>query len=149
MQHNEASCWEDQPTTPFSLRQIIEKHRKVEKPMVCLFVDLEKAFDTVPRNTVWWALKRMNVPEWLVQAIKCTYDRSLSFVKINGQFSKQIETTTGVHQSSILSPLLFIIVMQAIREELGNDECTKEVLYADDLPIMAIYINAERKKICC
>ena len=115
--------------------------------MVCLFVDLEKAFDTVPRNTVWWALRHLNAPEWLVQAIQCTYDRNLSFVKINGQLSKQIETTTEVHQGSILSPLLISIVMQAIRDELGNDECTKKVLYADDLLIMVRNINAATKRL--
>ena len=121
----------------FSLRQAVEKHRRVEKPMVCLFFDLEKTFDTVPRNTVWWTLRRLNVPEWLVQAIQCTYYRSLSFVKINGQLSKQIKTTTGVHQRSILSPLLIIIVMKALRDELGNDDCTKE----------ARNINAATKKL--
>ena len=66
----------------FSLRQTIEKHRIIKKSMVCLFVDLEKAFDTVRHNTVWWALRHLNVPEWLVQTIQCIYDRSLSFVKI-------------------------------------------------------------------
>ena len=31
------------------------------------FVDLEKAFDRVPRNVIWWALRKLGVEEWIVR----------------------------------------------------------------------------------
>ena len=79
----------------FSLRQTMEKHRRVKKSMVCLFVDLEKAFDTFPRNAVWWALRHLNVPEWLVQAIQCTYDISLSFSKLMVSLVSRLKQRQG------------------------------------------------------
>ena len=30
------------------------------------FVDLEKAFDCVPRKVIWWALIKLGVDEWIV-----------------------------------------------------------------------------------
>ena len=33
------------------------------------FVDLEKAFDRVPRKVVWWVLRKIGVEEWLIKVI--------------------------------------------------------------------------------
>ena len=38
------------------------------------FVDLEKAFDRVPREVVWWALRYLGVDEWIVSVINAMYD---------------------------------------------------------------------------
>ena len=41
----------------FIARQMQEKYRSVKKPLYFAFVDLEKAFDRVPRDVLWWALR--------------------------------------------------------------------------------------------
>ena len=48
------------------------------------FVDLEKAFDRVPREVVWWALRELWVAEWIVCVIKAMYDKSTTVAKHNG-----------------------------------------------------------------
>ena len=78
------------------------------------FVDLEKAFDRVPRDVLWWALRHVGVDEWIVNVIKSMYERVTTSVKMNGVESESFEVKVGVHQGSVLSPLLFNIVMQAI-----------------------------------
>ena len=75
------------------------------------FVDLEKAFDRVPWKVIWWALRESGVEEWtawLVQGM-CAYARSL--VCVGQDFIQEFEVKVGVYQGSILSPLLFIIVL--------------------------------------
>ena len=37
-------------------------------------MDLEKAFDRVPREVVWWALRCLGVDEWIVSVIKAMYE---------------------------------------------------------------------------
>ena len=42
---------------------------KRKRDLWMAFVDLERAFDRVPMEVVWWALKRLGVEEWLVPVI--------------------------------------------------------------------------------
>ena len=37
------------------------------------FVDLEKAFDRVPREVISWAMHKLGVEEWLVLAVMSMY----------------------------------------------------------------------------
>ena len=47
--------------TIFILRQLKEKYVAKKRELWFAFVDLENAFDRVPREVVWWALKYMGV----------------------------------------------------------------------------------------
>jgi hypothetical protein len=100
------------------------------------FVDLEKAFDRVPREVVWWALRSMGVDEWLVQVIKAMYEGVTMAVKLRGGESEAFGVKIGLHQGSVLSPLLFIIVLEALSRN-SRVGLPWELLYADDLVLLA------------
>ena len=51
----------------FVVRQLQEKYVAANKRLCMDFVDLEKAFDWVPRNVIWWALRKLGVEEWIVR----------------------------------------------------------------------------------
>ena len=97
------------------------------------FIDLEKAFDRVPREVLWWALRRLGVDEWIVSVIKAMY---VDAVRISGKVSREFDVKVGVHQGSVLSPLLFIIVLEALSRNFKQG-LPMELLYADDLVLMA------------
>ena len=120
----------------FILRQMHEKHIARKKDIFFAFVDLEKAFNRVPRSVLWWAMRRLGVEKWVIRTVKAMYANARSKVRLNGLFSDEFEVKVGVHQGSVLSPLLFVIVMEALSQEyrLG---CPWELLYADDLVLMA------------
>ena len=120
----------------FIVRQIQEKFISKKKDLWMAFVDLEKAFDRVPREVLWWALRRKGVDEWLVDVIKAMYVGATTAVRVNDKESAEFEVKVGVHQGSVLSPLLFIIVMDALSAEF-RDGLPWELLYADDLVLMA------------
>ena len=46
------------------------------------FVDLEKAFDRVPRDVVRWALRQLGVEEWLVQTVMVMYEKARTTVSL-------------------------------------------------------------------
>ena len=82
-----------------------------------VFVDLEKAFDRVPRKVIWWALRKLDVEEWIVRLVQGTYANARSHVHDGEGYSEEFEVKVGVHQGSVLSPLLFITVLEALSRE--------------------------------
>ena len=54
-------------------RQMQEKYLAKKKELWMAFVDLEKAFDRVPREVLWWALRQVGVEEWLIKVIQSKY----------------------------------------------------------------------------
>ena len=120
----------------FCLRHVQALYMAKHRPLYHVFVDLEKAFDRIPRTAITWALRRQGIPEQLVRAIIQLYVGSTTRVLAAGGLSEELGLSVGVHQGSTLSPLLFNLVM-----EEATKECTRQapwsMLYADDLVLTA------------
>jgi len=65
----------------FIVRQIQEKFRAKGKKIYFVFVDLEKAFDRVPREVIRWAMRKLGVEEWSVSALMSVYTGAKTFVR--------------------------------------------------------------------
>ena len=100
------------------------------------FVDLEKAFDRVPRKVIWWALRKLGVDEWIVRLVQGMYSNARSRVRVGEGYSDELKVKVGLHQGAVLSPLLFIILLEASSPEF-RCKVPWEDLYADDLVIIA------------
>ena len=59
--------------TIFILRQIQEKYIGKNCNLYFAFVELKKAFDRVPRKVLWWALRKVGIPEWIVRLVQMLY----------------------------------------------------------------------------
>ena len=62
-------------------------------------------------------MQKLRVDEWIIQIVKSMYDNAHSKVRITKSYGNQINASVGVYQASVLSPLLFIIVMEALSHE--------------------------------
>ena len=107
-----------------------------KKELWMAFIDLEKAFDRVPREVIWWALRESGVGERMIAVIKSMYIGATTSVKIEGSESEKFPVKVGVHQGSVLSPFLFIIVLEALSKKFRKG-LPYELLYADDLVLIA------------
>ena len=65
-----------------------------------MFVDLEKAFDRVPRVLIESSLRRQGVVECYMKAVMKMYKEVLSQVKVKGVDSKEFTVRVGIHQRS-------------------------------------------------
>ena len=70
-------------------------------------------------------MRVLGVPEWTVLIVQAMYNDAKSKVRVNGSYSDEFEVKVGVHQGSVLSPLLFNIVlevlsMNSVQVVLGN-----------------------------
>jgi len=115
----------------FMARQMQENFRVKGKKLYFGFVDLEKAFDRVAREVISWAMCKLRVEEWLVSAVMSMYTGAKTVVRTVYGNSKVFEVKVGMHQGSALSPLLFVIVMEAISVEF-RVALPWELLYADE-----------------
>ena len=73
----------------FILRQLQEKFLNKKKNVYFAFVDLEKAFDRVPRAVLWWAMRKLGVEEWLIRVVMSMYDNAQSKFLLHTQQSHQ------------------------------------------------------------
>ena len=80
------------------------------------FVDLQKAFDTVPRKVMEWALRKKGLAEVLVQAVESFYEGIRTKVRVGSGTSDEFGVRVGVRQGSVLSPPIFAIVVDVVTE---------------------------------
>lgn len=108
---------------------------------VGIFLDLQKAFDTIDHKILLSKLQKYGIRglahEWLTSYLEDRYQ----FVHINDQNSTLLEITCGVPQGSVLGPLLFILYI--------NDFCLisrslKCILFADDTTIFCCGRNLKQ-----
>jgi len=118
----------------FLIRQIQEKYLAKKRELWIAFIDLEKAFDRVPRDVLWWALRCVGVEEWMVRVIMSMYEGATTAVKSKDGESKEFDVKVGVHQGS--DPLLFNIVLEALSMHF-REGLPWELFYADDLALIA------------
>ena len=130
----------------FIVRQLQERFLEKKKDLFYAFVDLEKAFDRVPREVVRWALRQLGVDEWLVQVVMMMYERARTVVRTKQGCSTQFEVKVGVYQGSVLSPLLFVAVMEVVTWGV-KEGLPWELLYADDLVLIAQSAEELREKV--
>ena len=64
---------------------------------MCVFPDLEKAFDRIPRGVMQWALRKKGLPEILVKAVMSLYEGSKTKIKVNYEFLEEFYVVVGVH----------------------------------------------------
>ena len=81
-------------------------------------------------------MRKLGVKEWLVSAVMSMYSGAKTVVRTVYGNGRSFEVKAGMHQGSALSPLLFVIVMEAISREF-RVALPWELLYVDDLAVIA------------
>ena len=78
----------------------------------------------------------IGLEEWIIRVVKAMYENAKSTIGTIGTIGDPFPVKVGVHQGSVPSPLLFIIVLEALSREFRTG-LPWELLYADDLVLMA------------
>ncbi|KAK3558413.1 hypothetical protein QTP86_018017, partial [Hemibagrus guttatus] len=118
----------------FALRILMEKYRDGQRELHCVFVDLEKAYDRVPREELWYCMRKSGVAEKYVRVVQDMYERSRTVVRCAVGQTEEFNVEVGLHQGSALSPFLFAIVMDQLSEEV-RQESPWTMMFADDIVI--------------
>ena len=82
----------------FAVRQLMEKHREKQKELNMVFIDLEKAYDRVPRQEVWRCIREKGVPEKCVIIVHDMNEGARSWVTSSVGLKDTIPVGIGLHQ---------------------------------------------------
>ena len=85
-----------------------------EKKLCMCFVDLEKAFERVPRKVLEWAMRKKGIPEVLVRSVMSLYEGAMTRVRVDSELSEEFDVKVVMHYGSVLSPFLFALVVDVI-----------------------------------
>ncbi|KAK3563754.1 hypothetical protein QTP86_034480 [Hemibagrus guttatus] len=120
-----------------SVKQTVDKIRAVEF-LTSLFnrvlENLEKAYDRVPREELWYCMRKSGVAEKYVRVVQDMYGRSRTVVRCAVGQTEEFKVEVGLHQGSALSPFLFAMVMDQLSEEV-RQESPWTMMFADDIVI--------------
>ncbi|KAK3507843.1 hypothetical protein QTP70_001395 [Hemibagrus guttatus] len=96
--------------------------------------NLEKAYDRVPREELWYCMRKSGVAEKYVRVVQDMYERSRTVVRCAVGQTEEFNVEVGLHQGSALSPFLFAIVMDQLSKEV-RQESPWTMMFADDIVI--------------
>ena len=131
----------------FALRNIIEQCMEWNVPLFVNFIDFQKAFDSIHRDTLWKILQHYGIPHKIVDLIRRFYDNFECNVIHRNTISEPFPVRSGVRQGCVLSPILFLTAIDWIMRKTTADKHQgiqwtlssqlEDLDFADDLAILS------------
>ena len=100
---------------------------KGKQPLYLAFMDIRKAFDSVPRKRMFRKLELIGIRGKLLNVLKDIYTKNRARVRIGNKFSAYFEINSGVMQGSKLGPILFIFYIDDLLRELNDSNYGAEM----------------------
>jgi len=106
----------------FVLRTIVEQSIEWNSSLYINYIDFEKAFDSVHHPSLWKILELYGFPTKVINIIKDMYEDNRCCVRHDGKHSDWFQVKTGVRQGCIISPLLFLVVIDWVMKKATSDK---------------------------
>ena len=128
------------------MRIIVEQSLEWKSSLYITFIDFEKAFDSVDRDSLWKIMRHNGIPNKYVSVIKETYQGMTCRILHGDDMSESFNVQTGVRQECLLSPFLFLLAIDWVMRETTNDrngiqwtlfDQLDDLDFADDLALLA------------
>ena len=145
----------------FVLQNIIEQCIEWQSTIYLNFIDFQKAFDSIHRETMWKILRLYGIPEIIIRIIQALYNDFTCSVLHNGNLTPWFAVQSGVKQGCMLSPLLFLTVLDWIMKETIKDNRTgirwtlttqlEDLDFADDICLTSstrTHLRSKTLKLC-
>jgi hypothetical protein len=105
----------------FLVQQLMGRYKEQKKDLHIVFIDLEKEYDKIWRNILWWALEKHKVLAKYTTLIKNMYDNIVTSVRTSDGDTDDFPFKIELHQGSALSPYFFDLVMDEVTRDIQGD----------------------------
>jgi hypothetical protein len=117
----------------FLIRQLMKRCREQKKKdLHMVFIDLEKAYDKVPRNVMWWVLQKHKISTKYITLIKDLYDNVVTSDRTSERDTTDFPINIAPHQGLALRPYLFALTMDEVTRDIQGG-IPWYTLFADDV----------------
>ena len=130
-----------------TLRIIVEQSLEWRTPLYIKFIDYEKAFDSLDRNTLWYLMASYGIPGKIISLVKNTYEGTSCRILHDSGLTETFSIKTGVRQGCLLSPFLFLLAIDWAMKETTSDsrngiqwtlvDQLEDLDFADDLALLS------------
>ena len=130
-----------------TLRIIVEQSMEWDSSLYIHFVDYEKAFDSLDRDTLWKLLQHYGIPDKCLSLMINSYEDMACRVVHVGQITDSFIVKTGVRQGCLLSPFLFLLAIDWIMKKTTTNRRNgiqwtpwsqlDDLDFADDLALLS------------
>ena len=140
-----------------TMRIIIEQSLEWQTPLYAVFVDFQKAFDSVDRNFIWRLMHHYGFPPMFTNIIQQMYENATCQVIHDGKLTEPFSVQTGVRQGCLLSPIIFLMVVDwFMRQSTANQKTCiqwtfnkqlEDLDFADDISLLSYKQQDAQKKL--
>ena len=136
----------------YTLRNIIEQVNEWNSNLYACFIDYEKAFDCLHRETLWTILRSYGIPRKIIAIIIALYTNTKCAVLERNGPSDPFGVLSGVKQGCPLSGLLFIMAIDWVLKQTTEGarrglqwtlhRSLEDLDYADDI---VLFLNTHKQ----
>ena len=131
----------------FTLRNILEQVNEWNATLYTHFIDFEKAFDAIHRESLWNIMSIYGIPEELICLIKAMYSNFECAVVEEGETTEWFQVQSGVKQGCTMSGFLFLLSIDWVMNRTTEGRRTgirwkitsvlEDLDFADDIALLS------------
>ena len=81
----------------FAVRMLMEKYSEGQRELHCVFVNLEKTYDRLPREQLWHCMRKSGMAEKYVPLVQDMYEGSETVVRCAVETTESLKVEVGLH----------------------------------------------------
>lgn len=103
------------------LLEILRHFKSLGRRIFITFTDIEKAFDSIDHAAIFAALRAAGASRKSIAIVRDIYVKAKAFIKVRQECGEVFRIGRGVLEGDVLSPLLFILAIEAVFQRVGAD----------------------------